>query len=119
MRTAEWAAGLFEGEGSFFVVHPVDHKGGHPYTYARAVLTMTDEDEVRAFHEIVGVGTVSNVSIENHPTSKKPQFRWQAATYASVKHVILLLEPWLGQRRLVQAINALAADTRKVSYGES
>jgi hypothetical protein len=78
---------------------------------------MIDEDEVHEFRDIVGCGSV--VTVPPRQPHHQVQYQWQANKYEDVKHVILLLEPWLGQRRLVQAINALAADTRKVSHGAS
>ena len=105
-RTAEWAAGLFEGEGYFYSAQV--NQGGRRYSYAAAGLQMTDEGEVRDFHEIVGVGAVHG---PYHAPNRKPTWKWYTS---DARPVIRLLEPWLGQRRLVQAINALAADTREI-----
>jgi hypothetical protein len=71
---------------------------------------MTDEDEVRDFAQIVGVGNiiVKSPKMDHH----LPQWVWGVYRYVDVRHVVMLLAPWLGSRRLVQATNALASDTR-------
>lgn len=109
-RSLEWAAGLFEGEGCFSSRLPQDVKHGH--RYACAALVMTDEDEVREFHELVGVGKVYANAI---PANKKHSstWGWHAQRRSEVEQVALLLAPWLSQRRLIQAVNVLAADRRK------
>ena len=86
-----WAAGLFEGEGSFS-----PHKNGG-FFGLRASLASTDEDVVRTFHRIVAVGTVTGP----HSRGKahlKPHWRWQTSG-ADVERVYRLLEPWLHSRR--------------------
>jgi hypothetical protein len=85
-----WAAGLFEGEGSF------THQSQRYFRLA-AHLASTDEDVVRTFQRVVGIGSVTGP----HSRGKahwKPVWRWQT-TGADVERVYHLLEPWLHSRR--------------------
>jgi hypothetical protein len=87
-----WAAGLFEGEGSFSM-----DRGRKGYTGLHATLASTDEDVVRTFHRIVAVGTVTGP----HSRAKahwKPLWRWETKG-VNVERVYHLLEPWLHSRR--------------------
>lgn len=90
-----WAAGLFEGEGSFTY-------GTSPHGYRRAVaeLGMTDRDPVLAFWSIVGVG---NVTTHHKPSAKKrndkPIHLWKTASFEGVQHTAAILWPWLHSRR--------------------
>jgi hypothetical protein len=92
-----WAAGLFEGEGSF---HTHRHRSANEHVYARATLAMTDEDVVRRFHRIVGVGKVL-CRAECRP-GRKPIWRWAAQSRQAYAHVVALFEPFLGERRKEQ-----------------
>jgi hypothetical protein len=82
-----WAAGLFEGEGSACI------SSGQP----RIAVSMTDEDVVRRFAEIVDCG---NVRRYHYPaTKRKPYWQWSAQSATDVLHVLGLLYPYLGLRR--------------------
>lgn len=99
MRAADvaWAAGLFEGEGCLHLSR-TDYKGTD-YARAVAVVTMTDEDIVRRFHMIVGVGRIYR---PQRREGRKPQWRWQVADKAGFAEFTALIEPWLGVRRLAK-----------------
>jgi hypothetical protein len=86
-----WAAGIFEGEGSFST-HTVYSK-----TYPRASVEMNDEDVVRRYHEIVGVGTFLQ--------RKRPDLRYISVVQdiAGFRALVDLLSPWLGARRQAKA----------------
>ena len=86
-----WAAGIFEGEGSFST-HAVYSK-----TYPRASVEMNDEDVVRRYHEIVGVGTFLQ--------RKRPDLRYISVVQdiAGFRALVDLLSPWLGARRQAKA----------------
>lgn len=95
LRTREnlaWAAGLFEGEGSFTFAR----RG--KYVSIVAELGMTDEDRVRRFHEIVGAGSVTT-----HSNPAKAHWKtihvWKTGSFEGVQSVIALLWEWLGPRR--------------------
>jgi hypothetical protein len=88
-----WAAGLFEGEGSF---------GSHEQTgYPRASLGMTDEDRVRLFHKVVGVGRIYEA--DRRSRGWKMYYRWQTGRFEHVQAVVAMLYPFLGPRRRDQA----------------
>jgi len=80
-----WAAGLFEGEGHF------GKKG-------QASLASIDEDVVRRFHKIVGVGTV----IEGRTRVGRPFWNWRVSSRDGTLGVGELFEPFLSERRRAQ-----------------
>src|SRR5271166_6037972 len=86
-----WAAGIFEGEGSFSS-HTVNGK-----TYPHAAVEMKDEDIVRRYHEIVGVGTFSQRNVRDSRYTSSVQ------DIAGFRALVDLLEPWLGIRRRAKA----------------
>ena len=93
-----WAAGLWEGEG--WVVN----QGHNGSLYVG--LQMTDEDVVRRFHEVVGVGSVVG------PIKKKErwhdQWLWRSASLENSQAVLAAFWSFLGERRKEQATQALA-----------
>src|SRR5574343_144237 len=82
-----WAAGLFEGEGC------ITTNRRKP----KLQLQMTDEDIVRRFAAVVGVGYVSGPFPRAHP--RKPVYQWAVYRFDEFEYVIGGLWPWLGQRR--------------------
>lgn len=96
-REAEiaWAAGLFEGEGTFT----------YSPNHVRAAINMTDFEPVRRFHRIVGWGRL--VEKPSHNERWRDQLVWIVSDRAGVKAVLELLRPWLSERRIAQAENAL------------
>lgn len=99
-----WAAGLFEGEGC---VSSSRHPSGKWCVQAR--LGMTDEDPVRRFAGIMGVGRVRG-PIQSKRPNEKPVYEWYVKNAPGVLAVITLLSPWLGQRR-----SARAAEVAKIA----
>jgi hypothetical protein len=99
-----WAAWLFEGEGSF----AYQRQRHGRYMSMAAELGMSDEDRVRRFCEVVGVGNVTGP----HPNTKpnhKPIYRWKVGSFEGVQAVITMLWHWLGRRRRTRAKELLAA----------
>lgn len=96
-----WAAGLFEGEGSFTF-----QKRGK-YVAIVAELGMTDEDRVRQFHDIIGVG---NVTTHSKPVKShwKTMYIWKTASFEGTQTVIAMLWSWLGPRRKTKAKEILS-----------
>jgi hypothetical protein len=85
-----WAAGLFEGEGCISL-----QQRGKP----ALTLGMCDEDAVRRFHTIIGVGQVYGpYNDKNHP-DWSPKWVWKAVNRKDVPQVYMMLRPWLCQRR--------------------
>lgn len=111
MAEVDWAAGLFEGEGSVTVC------GGR----RRLQMKMTMEESVRRFHVAVGVGTVygpyAHKSPDRHPRS--PFFMW-VAEGADADEAVELLFPLLSEWRRA-AIYRLFPDVvgEKVAEGVS
>jgi hypothetical protein len=90
-----WAAGVFEGEGSFTM-------SGHRRNSHTATVSMCDEDVVRRFYKAVGIGYV-NGPYQNSGINRKPYYRWQTARFEHVQALVAMLWPWLGQRRRARA----------------
>lgn len=92
-----WAAGVFEGEGCITISGVTG-----PRPQARLKMNMTDEDVVRRFHLIVGIGTVR----EDRRFEKrgwKRQWEWYIGSRAGVLTVLDLFGPHLGARRSARA----------------
>jgi hypothetical protein len=96
-----WAAGLFEGEGCWFLQ---DKLGS---MRSRAVLAMTDEDAVRRFADIVGVGAVRPRPTKN--PRHKDAWYWFTDSASDFVCVGTLLGPYMCERRLAKLISALEA----------
>lgn len=108
-RNIQWAAGLFEGEGYCGWRKSPRTQTEQPRLFvsgrvarlasSRMGLEMTDEDSVRAFHSIAGVGTVrlraSRLTPAGNPA--KPLWAWAGGTDA--RAFALRLLPYLGKRR--------------------
>jgi hypothetical protein len=94
-RDLGWCAGLFEGEGCFTgKIKPSGLR--HPV----ATIKMTDEDVVRRFHKLIGVGSVRGpyTNGDHHLL-----WAWQVASRVGVAHVIDTLLPFLSERRTSRA----------------
>lgn len=100
MSEVAWAAGLFEGEGSFGVT-----AGRGDQCALVASMAMVDEDVMCRFHEVVGVGFL--ISTERTKNGKQV-FRWGTKNMLEALHVADLLGPWLGERRRLQVRAAIA-----------
>lgn len=88
-----WAAGLFEGEGCFNV-----RLGSRRHLfYPQALLKMTDEDVVRKFHRIVGMGSVYFKGVPKG--GLKPQWCWRIGTFEHVQALAVIFWAHLGFRR--------------------
>lgn len=84
-----WAAGLFEGEGCITICK----RECRP----TARINMTDEDVIRRFHAIVGIGKVYGPY--QSAGNRKPYWTWYARQ-ADAFVVIEMLADWLSHRRL-------------------
>jgi hypothetical protein len=94
-----WAAGLFEGEGSFSIVGQ---------QYARMALSSTDEDVVRKFHSVVGLGNVSGPYRKPvNSLGNKPFWQWKASKFEHVQALVAALWPFLCSRRKDRAAEVL------------
>ena len=101
MKTIEWAAGLFEGEGCI-----VKRKDRNLY---RLQLVMTDLDVVQDFRKVVGLEdrTIETINRSDKPTHYKQQYAFRIYKKADVVRVLSAMLPYLGQRRAYKALNCL------------
>lgn len=91
-----WAAGLFEGEGSF----GLRNNAGETYKYLTLQINMTDEDVLEKFYNIFQVGTFRPWTPPSH-AGRKPQWRWRVSG-KDAEAVAWALAPHLGKRRLAR-----------------
>jgi hypothetical protein len=115
-RELDWAAGLFEGEGSFSLRNQSSKRVNRRTRQALARLNMTDEDSVRRFHRAVGVGNVLGPIRPKNPTHA-PYWYWATGSFEGTQAVIGMLWHGLGRRRRERATEVLAgyraADRRR------
>jgi hypothetical protein len=100
-----WAAGLFEGEGCISLV-----KG-----YVHLVLKMTDEEIVRRFHRVIGVGSVHGPHYSPNPRHL-PQWRWVACSTHDITTAFEAMRPYLGKRRCEKYDAARAVRPNVTAY---
>jgi hypothetical protein len=96
-----WAAGLFEGEGSFIV-----KKAGRGRTLSARIL-MTDLDVLQKFQSVVQMGKIDGPY--NREGSPKPQWVWRVEKFELCQAVAAMLWTWLHARRRQAIRLALAA----------
>ena len=98
MKTIEWAAGLFEGEGS------LSKDKQNLWTLK---VGMTDEDVVNAFADICEL----KVNGPYHPTGDRKHHKkyWvtKSKMRSKVRYLVEKLLPYLGERRAYNAQNCL------------
>lgn len=107
-RDAElaWAAGLFEGEGT---ITRMTAKSSQ--TRFNAAVIMTDEDVLRRFSEVVGLGKLYGPYQPTNPKAK-PIWRWTLRRYTELVELYELIGPWMGQRRSARFVSALEANAQ-------
>ena len=99
-----WAAGLFEGEGCFSITRDRNQ--------LTAVITMTDLDVLRTFHEVVGIGYIYSITspsarLTPNGNLRKPMWRWGVGGNEGVQAVLAMFWPWLHQRRRERGVEIL------------
>ena len=86
---------MFEGEGSFTLART--RRDGVEWAYLHLSMGMTDEDVVRRFQRIMGVGWIH---VEKRETKGwKTMYVWTARSRSDVAVAVKILRPWLGERR--------------------
>ena len=95
MKSIEWAAGLFEGEGSICKL-----KDGR----TRLFLEMTDKDVVESFRDVLDTGSVTG---PHYRADYKPVYKWNIGKQKVVKKILEAMLPLLGERRSFKALNCL------------
>jgi hypothetical protein len=102
-----WAAGLFEGEGTWIVRQP---QGKGRFPTAVIALQMTDRDVVERFAEVMGCGRVtSQVDVREN---RKPLWRWTTARRVDCKRIAEAMLPYLGERRSARALEIIAVSSQ-------
>lgn len=94
LTSCAWAAGLFEGEGCI--------------SDDELRLKMTDEDVVRRFAAVVGLGTIYPPYRSRQP-NRRPAWVWVSGRRHDVEVILARFLPYLGVRRATRAREALAA----------
>ena len=90
-KSTEWAAGLYEGEGSLCVYRE---------KYWKLAIKMTDEDVVRDVHRSLGVGTVSGPHHSpSTPGHYKDSYTWNVYKKDDIFKVVCEFYPYMGERR--------------------
>lgn len=100
-----WAVGLFEGEGCIGIWKT---QKGRKLPLIRLSLEMTDRDVVERFCEVVACGRVTGPHVYKRPTNRKPTYGWLISNRADVERILLMFQPWLGERRSSKAQEVLA-----------
>lgn len=90
-----WLAGLFEGEGSFYINRI--KKYGKVYEYPCAGIRMTDEDVVRRAHKLFGAGNIRTTRPKN--PKWKQNWTWTVNGKELTERLYTMLLPYLGLRR--------------------
>lgn len=93
-----WAAGLFDGEGTFSTYGDARMRQawrGVSMSIPQASATAVPEILLR-FRAVVGVGTISGPRMVPSPWSRLPQYRWQASGRHVVSAAAKAIWPWLG-----------------------
>jgi hypothetical protein len=107
MKTIEWAAGLFEGEGCISI-QDINKNTGK--TYWRLGLVMTDRDVVEQFFEWAGCGAIYTYAPGSQASRKdhwKTQYLWKCGKARDVRMILSKLLPHLGTRRAHKALDCL------------
>jgi hypothetical protein len=110
-----WAAGLFEGEGSFIAAERRDARG-YMYRSTAAQLTSPDLDVLERFADVVGFGTVTG-PYGGEQAHWKQYWTWTTSAAPDVIAVIDLLLPYLCSRRRAKAVEVRAAAGEIGTYG--
>lgn len=96
-----WAAGLFEGEGSA-VCRPMSDR--RRSLQRRLQISMSDEDVLLRFREVVGAGSIRPEKTRRQPGGgpRKPMFRWTCSRWTDIERIARRLYPFLLTRRAQQ-----------------
>lgn len=108
-----WAAGLFEGEGCISIL-----SNGLSPSFS---ISMTDEDVIQRFSEVMVVGArrLGNISIYPSKKGGKTSYVWSARSFAHVQQSVALLWRWFGERRQARAIEVLQEAARHTNRGRA
>lgn len=101
-----WAAGLFDGEGSSYLLKHRTHPG---YQVGELAVTQSSSvgspDVLRRFALVVRAGHIAGPFTQRNATMHV--YRWKAGAIKDVERVIAELWPWLGDVKRAQAQRVL------------
>lgn len=104
-----WLAGLFEGEGSFYV--NTIRKNGKTYKYPAAAIKMTDRDVVEKAYQLFGKGNIRHTRKQR--PKWKPTWTWTLNGFELTNELFQLIKEHLGERRLQTANIVLSSSGAK------
>jgi hypothetical protein len=97
-----WAAGLFDAEGSSYLLKHRTHPG---YLVGELAVTQSSSvgspDILRRFAVVVGAGHINGPFVQRNATMDV--YRWKAGAIQDVERVLAELWPWLGGVKRAQA----------------
>ena len=99
-----WAAGLYEGEGTF---HPNYTKDG---IYFRMAINMTNRGVLEKFQRIVGCGSITGPYTPSNPRWSQT-YTWRIGAYEGVQQVVNLLWDHLSPERQEQILRVYSEVT--------
>ena len=99
-----WLAGIFDGEGCLTVNH---YAGDGHFEQWRATVAMSDEDVVRRFHMLIGIGTVRGPYIQTG-AGRLPMWQWNIGRREDILNFCASLSPMMGERRTAKMKDCLA-----------
>jgi hypothetical protein len=115
-----WAAGLFEGEGCFYLGRTMSNGGRYENLYAKATVTSTDEDVIRKFHSFLGFGQVTGPTPDHRGKNRKVRWTWETGKWKYFQEVVTMFWPFLSERRKDKAAEILTAmgEYKSIPYGQ-
>jgi len=112
LRTREelaWAAGLFDGEGSIVLVKRANHR-----QHAEMSMGLTDRDLIQRFQNVMG-GCMNGPHTH---VAGLAMWSWNLHTFEKVQAAIVMLWPWLGERRRTRATEVLSQVSQPLTSEE-
>ena len=101
-----WAAGLFDGEGSSYLLKHRTHPGYLVGELAVTQSSLVGSPEVlRRFASVIHAGYIAGPFVQRSAT--KDVYRWKAGARVDVERVVAELWPWLGAVKRTQAQHML------------
>ena len=101
-KSIEWAAGLFEGEGSISILKEKGKKRNY-LIRSQVSLASTDYDVIKDFADTLELKVTGPYQYKNH----KPIWKVGTKAKQTVRRCLLQLLPHLGSRRACKALDAL------------
>ncbi len=102
-----WAAGLYDGEGSLYLL---DHRSHDGYKIAEMAITQASDSGVpevlERFVRVVGTGHIYGPYRQS--SSTLAVYRWKSVVHSRIDETTQALWPWLGPTKRAQASVALS-----------